>query len=137
MRKVLWRRLWQEERGFTLIEVIAAVFLLGTVVVGTMQILGVTARSSARSEGNAALLELVKAQVETIKAAPFEEDASNYPLAPAVATGFTVSWEATGAGPVYATPDGTTLANVVQTIEVVAEGDNSSLTMTFYKIRME
>ena len=133
-----WQRLWRGERGVTLIETIATVFLVGTVVVGVMQIMGVTARGAARSDANIDLLQIVRAQIETIQHAPFEENAEDYPEIGNIPSGFAISWAAVDPGTTYTypPPDGRTLTNVVQKITVTAEGDNSSLEITFYKIKV-
>ena len=133
-----WQRLWQGERGFTLIETIAAVFLLGTVVVGTLQIMAVTARGAARSDANIDLLQIVRSQIETIQHAPFQENPDDYPTVENNPEGFTVSWVAVNPGNsyTYPPPDGTIITNVVQKITVTAEGDNSSMEMSFYKIKV-
>ena len=134
-----WQRLWRGERGFTLIETIAAVFLLGTVVVGTLQIMGVTARGAARSDSNIDLLQVVRSQIETIQQAPFEENVDDYPLVGNIPEGFSASWVGVDPGPTYTypPPDGTTLTNVIQKITVTAAGDNSSMEITFYKVKLQ
>ena len=82
----IWKMLFKGELGFSLLEVVAAVFIAGTVVVGSVVVLGTAVRSAADTSGSLELQQLVQIQIETIQQAKFIEhpppvlDASNtYP----------------------------------------------------------
>ena len=94
-----WRKLWKLERGFTLIEAIAALLILGTIVVGSLGVMALTARTSARAEESVTLLQLVRAQIETIQQSPFQQSATNYPTITGIPDGFTVTFSATEVAP--------------------------------------
>ena len=66
-----WRRLWDQERGFTLLEVVLAVFISGTVVVGSVVLMGTAVRTAGSSSGSLELQQLVQAQIETIQQSKF------------------------------------------------------------------
>ena len=58
------------QKGFSLIETVAAVGLIGTAVVGSVVLLGATVRTSAHTQGDLALIQLIRSQVETIQNVP-------------------------------------------------------------------
>lgn len=62
-----------QELGFTLLEVVLAVFIAGTAVVGSVVVLGAAVRSSGATSGNLDLQQFAQAQIETIQQANFIE----------------------------------------------------------------
>ncbi len=66
-------KLLRQELGFTLLEVVLAVFIAGTAVVGSVVVLGTAVRSAGATSGNLDLQQLVQAQIETIQQANFIE----------------------------------------------------------------
>ncbi len=132
------RRLWGKEGGFSLFETSVAVLILGTVGISVVVTFGITYRSAARAEESVTLAQLIRAQIETIKQAPFNADASQYPSISDIPEGFTVIWTSTDAGLSYAypVPAPTPVTNVVQKITVTAQGDFAQMSMDFYKLRM-
>ena len=66
-----WKKLWQQQGGFTLLEVVAAVFIAGTSVVGSVVLLGTAVRSASTTSGGLDLQQLVQAQIETIQQSSF------------------------------------------------------------------
>ncbi len=132
-------RFWNNQRGFSLLETIAAVFIMGTVVVAVVSVMGTSSRMSIRAQESVTLLRLVRSQIEAIQQSPFQQTPANYPAVSDVPEGFTVSFSATDPGTTYTYPPPlgtTTLTNLVQQITVTATGDYSSMNMTFYKIQM-
>ena len=86
MNTSILRRFWDQERGFTLLEVVLAVFIVGTVVVGSVVVIGTVVRTASSSSESLNLQQLVQAQIETIQQVNFIKhppptlDASNtYP----------------------------------------------------------
>ena len=75
VRRIFRRR----ERGFTLVEAVAALAIIGTSVVGAVVLLGTTVNSSAKSEDNTSQQHLVRSQIELIKQSPFQDDPTLYP----------------------------------------------------------
>ena len=139
LNKSFWRKLVKQELGFTLLEVVAAVFIAGTVVVGSVVVMGTAVRSSARVEGNLDLQPLVQTQIEIIQNAPFSK-VGNYPSITTAVTGvpeqINVTFAVTGTKTNYQFPDnGDLVQNVVQRVDVTASvTGGSSVTMSFYKI---
>ena len=82
MNKQFWQKLWKNERGFTLLEVVAATFIAGTVVVGSVVVLGTAIRSSNQISGSLELQQLVQAQIETIQQARYIERPTEPPVDP-------------------------------------------------------
>ena len=72
------------QRGFSLIESVAAVGLIGIAVVGSVVLLGATSRTSANAQGDLGLVQLIRAQVETIQNVPYNDDPGQYPLVESV-----------------------------------------------------
>ena len=66
-----WRTLWDQERGVTVLEVVLAVFIAGTVVVGSVVLIGTVVRTAGSSTGSLDLQQLVQAQIETIQQSNF------------------------------------------------------------------
>ena len=122
------------ETGFTLMEMTVAMFLIGTVVLGTVSLFGATSRSSASADSDATLLQLVRDQIEAVYESPFQADPDDYLIIPDLPAGDSVSLVATDPGTKYKRPDGTFYEAVIQEIEVKVVGDESELSMTFYKI---
>ena len=134
-----WRGLWTQQRGFSLLETIAAVFIAGTVVTATVVAIGTSARIAARQEESVRLVQLVRAQIETIQQSPYEDNPADYPIVSGIPDGFTVSSTSTDPGISYTYPPPlatSTLTNLVQEIEVTAVGDFSEMSMTFYRVRL-
>ena len=46
INNAFWKKLWGQQAGFTLLEVVLAVFIAGTTVVGSVVLLGTAIRSS-------------------------------------------------------------------------------------------
>ena len=144
----LWQKLGKPERGFTLLETVRAVFIAGTVVVGSVVIMGSAVRSAKVSTGSLELQQLVQAQIETILQSKFIEyppepgsvpvtGALPYPAITVPVSGVTVSIIVSDAGTNYQFPASGGLdpiTNVVQRIDVTAADETASLTMSFYKI---
>ena len=124
------------QRGFSLIESIAAVGVIGISVVGSVILLNATVRTSSETAGDLGLIQIVRAQVETIQQSPFMEEPTQYPLADNIPPNVTVTFTATDPGTSYTfpAPSGATLTQVVQKIEVTAKEDDGESTMTFYKV---
>ena len=137
MAKLVLQNLWREERGFFLFEVVVAVMLLGVAGIAAVSLMAANVGLADRAEENVTLLQLARAQVEAIQQSPFKQDPTTYPAISGIPEGFAVTVSATDSGLTYTypVPLGTTLTNVVQKIVVVAKGDYSELTLTFYKLR--
>jgi type II secretory pathway pseudopilin PulG len=137
MAKLLLKSLWREERGFSIFEIIIAVFILGTAGVAAVSLMTANIGLADRAEENVTLLQLARAQIETIQQSPFKQDPTTYPAISGIPEGFAVTVSATDSGLTYTYPAplGTTITNVVQKIVVIAKGDYSELTLTFYKLR--
>ena len=141
MTKLFLQRLWQQESGFSLVEVIIALAIIGTVVTATGIAMANTARVSVRAEESVTLTQLVRAQIETIQQSPFLADPNQYPTISGIPEGTSVTFSSSDPGTAYAyatppnPPLNATIANVIQKIVVTAKGDFSTMSMTFYKIQ--
>ena len=138
-----WRRFWKQESGFSLIEILAATLIMGSVLVGTALVIGATATGATRAGEGVRLQQLVRSQIENIQQFPFQEDPLNYPLIQNIPEGVTITFTAADPGTLdrFPQPDGTTLTNVIQEITVTAragvEGAGVSETsVKFYKIAL-
>jgi len=136
-----WRSLGQREHGFTLIEVVVATFIAGTVVVGSVVLMGTAVRSSDDVSGSLDLQQLVQTQIEILQQVPFSQDGVDYPLLSELLgedfpDGVSISFETSDSGTNYQfpNPDGEFVRNVVQQVKVTATEESNSVTMTFYKI---
>lgn len=110
---------------------------MGTVVVGTVGIIGATATTSTSARAGVELQDLVRAQAEIIMQAPFNENPADYPVVPNIPEAITVVVTSADPGTTYTfpAPVGTTLTGVIQQIAVTATKGTEQTTMTFYKIR--
>ena len=124
-----------------LIEVVAATFIAGTAVVGSVVVMGAAVRSSTNVSGNLELQQLVQVQIELIQNAPFSS-AGNYPPITAsiidIPELVTVTFAVTGSATNYQFPNnGALVTNVVQRIDVTAATTGAaSVTMSFYKMEL-
>lgn len=128
---------WKGERGFSLMEVLAASLIMGTVVVGTVGIVGATATTSSSARAGIELQDLVRTQIELIMQAPFKENPAEYPALANIPEAVTLTFTSTDPGTTYTfpAPDGTTLRGVIQHIAVTATKGADQTAMSFYKIR--
>jgi len=108
--------------------------LIGIAVVGSVVLLGATVRTSANAQGDLGLIQLVRAQVETIQNVPYNDDPSEYPLIEGVPPEVTIAFETTDPGTRYQV-GGAELGQVVQEIEVTAEQDGRMASIVFHKIK--
>ncbi len=125
------------QRGFTLIETIIAVAIVGSAVIAVVAVIGSSARSSARGRESVTLLQLARAQVETIQQSPYQSTPSAYPTISPIPEGFSVSFTSTDPGTtyVYPTQAPTVITGSVQRITVTVAGDYGEMELTFYKIK--
>ena len=137
MGKIPLRRLWRDCRGQSVLEAAVAVFIVGTSVVGSVTIIGQSAINAQQGESSVTLLQLARAQIETIQQSPYQEDPDGYPVFAKIPDGFAVSWTSEDPGTTYTASDGTAISNVVQQITVKAEGDDAELSIIFCKISLE
>ncbi len=100
--------------------------------------LGGSIRTAARAEESVTLVQLTRAQIETIQQSPFRSDPSDYPIISDIPEGFTITVTSTDPGTryTYPAPDGSAITDVIQEIQVTSTGDFSNVTMSMYKIRM-
>ena len=126
-----------EERGVSLIETLAAVMIVATVVTGSIGVLGAATRASGDVETGARLLQVVRSQIEAIQQSPFQNNPANYPAITGLPDGVSVTISVTDPGTSYRypNPDNSSLTGVVQQVEVTAVDGDAVETMVFYKIR--
>ncbi|MDP2950473.1 MAG: prepilin-type N-terminal cleavage/methylation domain-containing protein [Chloroflexota bacterium] len=126
------------QEGFSLVEGIIAMAVVGVVVVGLLGVMAATSRVAVRAEESVTLLQLARAQVEAIQQSPFKANAAEYPSITSIPDGFSVSFTATDPGIAYTYPAplGTTITGAVQKITVTAQGDFSQMSLAFYKVRL-
>ena len=127
-------RSFRLQKGFSLIESVAALGLIGIAVVGSVVLLGATVRTSANAQGDVSLVQLVRAQVETIQNVAYNDDPGKYPLLEDVPPNVSIAFEATDQGARYQV-NGADLGQVMQQIEVTATKDGRTASLTFLKIK--
>ena len=137
MNVSFWQRLWDQERGFTLLEVVLAIFIVGTAVVGSVVVMGAAVRSAGSSTGSLDLQQLVQAQIETIQQVPFSAT-GDYPRVAdqdiPEGTSLSFQTEDTGTRYQFPSPDNELITEIIQKIDVTAANQENSVTMSFYKI---
>ena len=123
-----------------MLEAVLAVFISGTVVVGSVVVMGTDVRTSAAVSGNLDLQQFVQAQIEIIQNAPFSL-IGDYPDITTAVTGVpeqvSVTFAVSDTETNYQFPGGGDLVkNTVQRVDVTASITGaSSVTMSFYKIQ--
>ncbi|MFH1141856.1 MAG: prepilin-type N-terminal cleavage/methylation domain-containing protein [Chloroflexota bacterium] len=126
------------QEGFSLVEGIIAMAVVGVVVVGLLGVMAATSRVAVRGEESVTLLQLARAQVEAIEQSPFKANAAEYPPITGIPEGFSVSFTTTDPGIAYTYPAplGATITGAVQKVTVTAQGDFSQMSLAFYKVRL-
>ena len=130
--------LLRRQQGFSLIEVVIAVALVGVAVPGILGVMAASSRVAVRAEESVTLLQLARSQVEAIQQSPFKANAAEYPSITGIPEGFSVTFIAADSGIIYTYPAplGTTIIGAVQKITVTAQGDFSQMSLIFYKVRL-
>ncbi len=130
--------LLRRQEGFSLVETIIAIALVGVVVPGLLGVMAATSRVAVRAEESVTLLQLARAQIEAIQQSPFKVNAAEYPSITGIPEGFSVTFTAADSGITYTYPAplGTTITGEVQRITVTAQGDFSQMSLIFYKVRL-
>ena len=120
-----------------MIETLAAVMIVATVVTGSIGVLAAATRASEDVGTGAKLLQLAGSQIEIIQQSPFRNDPENYPAITGLPAGVSVTFSATDPGATYRYPgpDNSSLTGVIQQIEVRAVDGDTVETISFYKIR--
>jgi hypothetical protein len=121
LKQSIWQRLWKHEAGFSLIEAVAATFIAGTVVVGSVVVMGTAARTAGDTGKNLDLQQFVQAQIEIVQNSPFSAT-GDYPTIGSLPEQVTVEIAVSDSGTnyTYPNPDGSMVINVVQKITVTA-----------------
>ncbi|NQW22731.1 MAG: prepilin-type N-terminal cleavage/methylation domain-containing protein [SAR202 cluster bacterium] len=128
------RRSLSLQRGFSLLESIAAIGVIGIAVVGSVNLLNSTVQTSHDTQGDLGLIQLLRAQVETIENVPYNDDVSKYPQILNIPDNVFLSIESFDPGITYVS-NGVALGQVIQQIEVTAKKDEEKASMIFYKIK--
>ena len=112
------------ERGFTLMEVVIAVAIIGIALTGLLAALATSVLSSERVFENTRLLNLSRSQQESVQSQTFVVGAttSTYATITKIPEGFTVT-----------TTIQTLTEDTLQLITVDTEADNTSFTVSTYK----
>jgi hypothetical protein len=111
--------------------------LLGTVMVGTIQVVGVTATTSAETGTDVELQRIARSQVELIHRSIFQANPADYPKLTNLPDGVTLATAVTDPGIAYAYPfpDGSVITGAVQQITVSATKGQTTADLSFFKIK--
>ena len=98
------RRYREGQRGFTLIEQVVSVALVGAIIVPLMTVLSVIARGTAVADTEVVLLSLAQSQIESVKRQDFEKSITLQAIASddfesadfTGGTGWVGSWSSSG-----------------------------------------
>lgn len=124
------------ERGFTLVEGIIALALMGTIVTALLVGLSTLAVGADFSYDRGILAELGESQLESIQKQSYQETASNYTVISPIPTGYAVSVSATPAVTyTYASPGTGSTQETIQELTVTVTGVRGNLTLKGYKVR--
>lgn len=125
------------QEGATLLEVVVALLLAGTVLSSLIAALGSVILGSARLNDRATLLVLAKTQLEDTLIQPFQPSATaSYPIIAQLPVDYGLSISVTK--PVaytYAAPSSLETPEVVQQVTVTATGRYTSFTLEGFKVR--
>ena len=123
----------KSEKGFTLLETLIALGIVGLIIVILLQALPVAILGTSRARAGMNLINLASSQMESIKVQPFQ---SSYTPISIVPPGFSVAITATV--PVtysYPSPSLAQTADTVQLITVTITGPYGSGSVEGYKTR--
>jgi prepilin-type N-terminal cleavage/methylation domain-containing protein len=125
------------ERGFSLIEVLVAVAIIGTVMVGTIVVVGSTANTSSETATAVELQQIARSQLELIHHSTFQANPADYPKLTNLPVGVTLATAVTdpGISYTYPLPDGAVVTGMVQQVTVTASNGEMSADLSFYKIK--
>jgi hypothetical protein len=106
-------------------------------MVGTIQVVGVTATTSSETGTDVELQQIARAQLELIHQSIFQSNPADYPKLTNLPVGVTLVTVVTdpGISYVYPFPDGSIIAGAVQQIAVTATKGQTSADLYIYKIR--
>ena len=113
-----------------------AVGIIGIAVISTVVLLNTTVRTAAATEEDLALIQILRAQSETVKNEPYKADPAQYTILTDIPANITLTLTSTDPGTSYKSSSGSDLGQVVQQIVVTAKKDESEASLTFYKIKV-
>lgn len=131
------RRVGTGDQGFTLVEVLIALIVLGIGVAALLTALGMNAKTSFANRSQAEADTALTTEAEYVKSFPFDaknngcgliQDADLQPKAPNLPSGYTVTFSN-----VTTTTFGTGTACELQAIQIEIKGFNYDLTATVSK----
>ncbi len=130
------------QRGFSLIEQVVAVGLIGIVVPALIAALSILIRGTSKSDTDVTMLSLARSQIESVKEQSFQALPAAYAVINPVPDGFSVTIAVTAVKTyTYPEPDPTaTLPDEIQLITVEVSCPDCSpsanpLTLEDYKVR--
>ena len=119
----------KSDSGFTLIETLIALAILGVVAVAILSGLTVATKATVIMDEQAIAESLVKSEIEYVKTCPYEYSVSEYPVDTALTIPTDWSMAPPSVVPVHATDDG------IQMVTVAAEHNGRTmLSVNIYKV---
>ena len=129
------RRVMKHQGGFSLLEAVAAVGIIGVAVVTTVVVLNTIVRTSSATEEDLGLIQVLRAQAETVQNEPYKADPSQYTILTDIPANVTLTLTSTDPGTSYTSSSGASLGQMIQEIVVTAAKNDSEASVTFYKIK--
>jgi type II secretory pathway pseudopilin PulG len=130
------RRILRHQGGFSLLEAVVAVGIIGIAVVSTVVVLNTIVRTSSETEEDLGLIQVLRAQTETVQNEPYKDDPSQYTILTDIPANVTLTLTSTDPGTSYTSSSGANLGQVIQQIVVTAAKNESEASVTFYKIKL-
>lgn len=123
------------EKGFTLIEIIITIFLLGIGLTVLIEGLALAVQNADRNRDRVTMLNLAKSQLEDVMKQTYDPIPSAYPTITPSPSRYSISISVSvPVNYTYPSPYPTPAEETVQLVEVTVTGDTGSLSISGYKV---
>ncbi len=123
------------QQGFTLLEIVIALAIIGIIIPLVLGGLSLTTQTTDRVYDRSVLFELAQSQLESIESQPYSVNASGYTLLSPPAGYSLLVTTSPAVTYTYAAPKSTSTNETVQLVTVTVTGVRGNMEVSRYRVR--